>query len=35
MRTIAETYPEVHPNNLPFVFPPWVELAEAKQKTLA
>jgi hypothetical protein len=30
MKTIAETYPEVHPYNLPFVFPPWVELAGAK-----
>ena len=28
MKTIAENYPEVYPDNLPFVFPPWVQFVE-------
>jgi len=28
MKKIGEIYPEVHPDNVPFVFPPWVQLIE-------
>ncbi|KAF8232300.1 GDSL Lipase/Acylhydrolase [Tricholoma matsutake] len=32
MKTIAETYPDVHPDNLPFVFRPWFQIVEEQQK---
>ena len=34
MKTIAENYPEVHPDNLPFVFPPWAQLVEEHQEAM-
>jgi isoamyl acetate esterase len=34
MRTIAERYPEVHPDSLPFVFPGWLQHVEGQQKAL-
>jgi hypothetical protein len=35
MKTIAQKYPEVHPDNLPFVFPQWLQIVEAQQKASA
>jgi len=34
MKTIAENYPEVYPDNLPFVFPPWLQFVEEQQKAM-